>query len=196
MRAASLACVAALGALPATASIAPEPPAPAMSSPSPLVRKDRLDPSPSEGQVATLATLVNLHTDELLPLSEDEPSPERFSFFVEDRGMRARTEMDACLLAGLRALAHRNEGMRIEIVSGYRSAKRNEMMRKKGHHVASHSQHTLGKAIDLRVEGKVPGEIVKDLEALGWKGGIGRYDGSGDRFVHMDCGPDRRWRGL
>lgn len=196
VRVAAVSCAAALGSLPAVSTLGAEPPVVAIDGVPVSLRKDRApelgrDPGP----IPTLGTLVNLHTDELLPLSEDEPSNERFSAFVEDRGMLGRVEMDRCLLPALRALARQSPGLRLEIVSGYRSAKRNEMMRKKGHHVASHSQHALGRALDLRVEGKTPGEIVKALEALRWKGGVGRYDGRGDRFVHVDCGPDRRWRG-
>jgi uncharacterized protein YcbK (DUF882 family) len=83
----------------------------------------------------------------------------------------------------------------VDIVSGYRSPKRNEMMRKKGRHVASHSQHTLGHAVDFRVEGLGVAELVKAIEALKWDGGLGRYDGKGDLFVHADVGPKRRWKG-
>jgi uncharacterized protein YcbK (DUF882 family) len=69
------------------------------------------------------------------------------------------------------------------------------MMRKKGRHVASHSQHTRGQAVDFRVEGLGVPEMVKEIEARKWKGGLGRYDQKHDRFVHVDVGPDRRWRG-
>jgi uncharacterized protein YcbK (DUF882 family) len=36
---------------------------------------------------------------------------------------------------------------------------------------------------------------VKAIEAPKWEGGLGRYDGSGDLFVHADVGPKRRWKG-
>lgn len=164
-----------------------------------MVRKDR-SASPSgedegAGPVPTLGTLVNIHTGELRVLSETEPSPAELSELLEDRGLRSRVEMNPGLLGMLRSLARSHPGARIEIVSGYRSPKRNEMMRKKGRNVASHSQHTLGMAVDFRVEGLGVGEMVKEIEALGWDGGLGRYDGRSDRFVHVDLGPRRRWRG-
>jgi len=163
-----------------------------------ITRKDHVaqdDEGAAPGAVPTLATLVNTHTGELLALSETEPSAASFSRFVEDRGLQSRVEMSPALLDMLRGLTRPRPGARIEIVSGYRSPKRNEMMRKKGRNVASHSQHTLGMALDFRVEGMRVGDVVKALEGLPWSGGIGRYDGRGDLFVHADVGPKRRWRG-
>jgi uncharacterized protein YcbK (DUF882 family) len=142
-----------------------------------------------------LATLVHSHTGEHLALSEDAPSNEQFSRLVEDRGLGRRIDMAPRLLELLRSVARQNPGTRIEIVSGFRSPKRNEMMRKKGRNVASHSQHTLGQAIDFRVEGLSPGKVVEMLDKLKWKGGIGRYEAKHDRFVHVDVGPARRWQG-
>src|SRR6185312_12473449 len=114
------------------------------------------------------------------------------SDLLADKALRASIPVEPRLLGLLRALAAPRPGVRVDIVSGYRSPKRNEMMRKKGHHVASHSQHTLGHAVDFRVEGLGVPELVKAIEALKWEGGLGRYDGRGDLFVHADVGPKRR----
>jgi uncharacterized protein YcbK (DUF882 family) len=150
------------------------------------------DEGAAVGPVPTMATLVQTHTGELLVLSETEPTTARLSAFLEDRAMKSRVEMSPALLDMLRSLVRERRGARIEIVSGYRSPKRNEMMRKKGRNVASHSQHTLGMALDFRVEGMGVGDVVKALEELGWSGGLGRYDAKHDRFVHVDVGPRRR----
>ena len=40
-----------------------------------------------------------------------------------------------------------------------------------------------------------PREVEADIRALGWEGGVGVYEGQGDRFVHADVGPKRRWDG-
>jgi uncharacterized protein YcbK (DUF882 family) len=86
-------------------------------------------------------------------------------------------------------------------VSGYRSAKLNESMRKKGHHVASHSQHSLGHAVDFRIvpggeiKGVDPRVLEKEIRDLGWEGGVGVYTISSDWFVHADVGKNRRWGG-
>jgi uncharacterized protein YcbK (DUF882 family) len=91
--------------------------------------------------------------------------------------------------------------VRIEIVSGYRSEKLNEMLRKKGHHVASKSQHSLGHAVDFRIvlpgaeKGIDPRQLERDIRGLGWQGGVGVYLLEGDWFVHADVGPQRGWYG-
>ncbi|MCU0685486.1 MAG: DUF882 domain-containing protein [Polyangiaceae bacterium] len=148
-----------------------------------------------EGPLATSATLVNVHSGEALALDESTPSDERFSRLMPDRTSGELHGFDARLLGVIRRVAARHPGARIELVSGYRSPKFNEHLRKKGHRVASHSQHSRGHAIDFRVEGLSPAEIVAELRALRWSGGIGRYDSVGDRFVHVDVGRERFWMG-
>ena len=53
----------------------------------------------------------------------------------------------------------------------------------------------MGHAVDFRVEGLGVPDLVKAIEALKWDGGLGRYDGRHDLFVHADVGPNRRWKG-
>ncbi|MBS2018566.1 MAG: DUF882 domain-containing protein [Deltaproteobacteria bacterium] len=148
-----------------------------------------------------LATLVQTHTDERVPLDESSPSAERFSALLADRVTGERHAFDPRLLELLRALARKHPGSRIELVSGYRSAKLNEMMRKKGRHVASHSQHSLGHACDFRIvppgetRGIDPRTLEKEIRELGWDGGVGVYTLASDWFVHADVGKNRRWGG-
>jgi len=198
-RIAVLVIAAVIGSLPYSSPLAADPnlPHPERSGGASLAyRKEPAKEAPSEAaEIPTLGTIINLHTGEAVPLSELEPSAERFSEILMDRGRRKRIDMAPELIDMLRALARAHPGVRIDIVSGYRSEKRNEMMRKKGRHVASHSQHSLGHAIDFRVEGMNVGQMVRALEELKWNGGLGRYDGKHDRFVHVDVGPKRRWRG-
>jgi uncharacterized protein YcbK (DUF882 family) len=148
-----------------------------------------------------LATLVQIHTDELVLLDATAPTQDRFSSLLSDRVTGAERPLDPRLLELLRSLASAHAPARIELVSGFRSPKLNEMLRKKGHHVASHSQHSLGHAVDFRLvpAGETLPTAPRDLEgqirALGWTGGIGVYEGADDRFVHADVGPERRWDG-
>ncbi len=148
-----------------------------------------------------LGTLVQTHTDERLPLDEASPSPERFAKLLSDRVTGEKHDFDPKLLELLRSVARRHPGARIELVSGYRSPKLNEMMRKKGHHVASHSQHSLGHAVDFRVvvepgsRGIDPRDLEKEIRDLGWEGGVGVYTLASDWFVHCDVGRRRRWNG-
>lgn len=139
--------------------------------------------------------LHNTWTNEWMALDrDDKKSPPRALF---DRFLRCHytdqaTSMQPALVAFLRDAASHFSARRIEIVSGFRSPKYNLMLRKKGHEVASESQHTKGHAVDFRI----PGVDVLDLEK--WardhrKGGVGLYRES--QFVHMDNGPVRRWEG-
>lgn len=151
-----------------------------------------------------LATLVQTHTDERVPLDGEAPSADRFSTLLADRVTGEAHALDPKLLDLLRALAkkHGETGpVRIELVSGYRSPKLNEMLRKKGHRVASHSQHSLGHAVDFRIvlpgeeKGVDPRVLEQEIRALGWQGGVGVYTSKSDWFVHADVGPNRRWGG-
>ena len=156
---------------------------------------------PQDEAPPLLATLVQTHTDERVPLDNTRPSQDRFSALLADRVTGERHAFDPRLLELLRALAKRHPAARIELVSGYRSAKLNESMRKKGRHVASHSQHSLGHAIDFRIlvgsEKRVvdPRVLEKEIRDLGWEGGVGVYTLASDRFVHTDVGKNRRWGG-
>lgn len=170
----------------------------------PVSRTDRMASRKSDvtgERPPILATLFELHGDVRVPLDTDSPSNERFSAMLADRVTGDSKELDPELLGLLRTLAARHPGARIELVSGYRSPKLNEMLRKKGHHVASHSQHSLGHACDFRIvpsdaeRGIHPYELEKEIRDLGWKGGVGVYPTKDDWFVHADVGPNRRWEG-
>jgi len=146
-----------------------------------------------------LATLAQVHTGERLPLDAEWPPQEIFDALVADRVTGEKHPLDPQLLGLLRAVAGNHAGSRIELVSGYRSPKLNEMLRKKGHHVASHSQHSLGHACDFRVvppgqdTGLDPRAVQGEIRALGWQGGVGVYPMVADWFVHADVGANRSW---
>jgi uncharacterized protein YcbK (DUF882 family) len=156
------------------------------------------------GPSPLLGTLVQTHTDERVALDEQAPSDDRFSALLADRATGETRALDPHLLGLLRSLARRHPGARFDLESGYRSAKLNEMLRKKGHHVASHSQHSLGNAVDFRLfdptsdagTGLDPAALEREIRELGWDGGVGVYLSPGDKFVHADVGPNRRWNGL
>ncbi len=146
-----------------------------------------------------LATLDQIHTGERVALDAESPSQEAFSSLLADRATGERHLLDERLLGLLRQLAEAHPGSRIELVSGYRSAKLNEMLRKKGHHVSSHSQHSLGNACDFRIvpegapRGLDPRDVELEIRKLGWTGGVGVYPTKDDWFVHADVGRLRRW---
>ena len=79
-----------------------------------------------------------------------------------------------------------------QVISAYRSPKTNEMLRNRSaaSGVAKKSQHLLGKAIDVRLEGIETAQLRDAAIAL-QRGGVGYYRASD--FVHMDTGRVRRW---
>ena len=80
-----------------------------------------------------------------------------------------------------------------QIISGYRSPVTNAMLHARSEGVASHSQHMLGKASDVRVDGVELTTLHK--AALAQKaGGVGFYPVS--NFVHVDVARVRTWTGV
>ena len=78
-----------------------------------------------------------------------------------------------------------------QVVSGYRSAQTNALLREQSAEVAKHSLHMEGLAIDLYLE-----DVELDrLHAAALdmsRGGVGYYPA---KFVHIDVGPVRHWQG-
>jgi uncharacterized protein YcbK (DUF882 family) len=81
---------------------------------------------------------------------------------------------------------------RYDIISGYRSPRTNAALQAVGRGVATHSLHTTGRAIDVRLQG-VPCAKLRDLAIAAGQGGVGYYPGSD--FVHLDTGRVRHWVG-
>jgi uncharacterized protein YcbK (DUF882 family) len=101
--------------------------------------------------------------------------------------------MDPGLFDALHAIQTRLEAPRpFQVISGYRSPKTNAMLRARSDGVAEHSQHTVGKAIDVRMEG-VELANLRDAALSVGAGGVGFYPVS--NFVHVDTGRVRQWRG-
>lgn len=110
--------------------------------------------------------------------------------FLRDWRRKEPTKMDPKLL-DLVWEVYQKSGSRkpIHVISGYRSPRTNNMLRRRGRKVARNSQHTQGKALDFFM----PDVGVDKLRALGLKahrGGVGYYRGS---FVHLDTGRVRHW---
>lgn len=101
--------------------------------------------------------------------------------------------IDPTLFDALHAIGGKLETRKsFQIISGYRSPKTNAMLGRRSHGVAEHSQHTVGKAIDLRIEGVELSNLRNAALAIG-AGGVGYYPVS--NFVHVDTGRVRQWRG-
>lgn len=118
---------------------------------------------------------------------------DKINRFLSDFRTGDRVEMDPALLDLIFDVRETlgGEGT-YQIISAYRSPKTNEMLRQRSAStgVARKSQHLLGKAIDVRLEGVKTAEL-RDAAIRLQRGGVGYYEASD--FVHMDTGRVRRW---
>jgi len=80
-----------------------------------------------------------------------------------------------------------------QVISGYRSPSTNAMLHARSSGVAEHSQHMLGKACDVRMEG-VSLRDLRDAALDVGAGGVGYYPVSD--FVHVDVARVRQWTGV
>jgi uncharacterized protein YcbK (DUF882 family) len=78
----------------------------------------------------------------------------------------------------------------ISIISGYRSPRTNEALRRITSGVARNSFHMSGRAIDIRIPGYPSEKLYRQSIKLRG-GGVGFYPQS--NFVHLDTGPVRCW---
>lgn len=78
----------------------------------------------------------------------------------------------------------------IQVLSGFRSKKTNEMLRRTTEGVARRSFHMQGRAIDIRIP-RIETETLHRAALRLGGGGVGFYPNS--NFVHLDTGPVRTW---
>ena len=76
------------------------------------------------------------------------------------------------------------------LMSGYRSAKTNAMLRRQSRSVSKNSLHITGQAADVRLGTRSVRQLAKAAQTCK-SGGVGSYSRS--NFVHLDCGPVRLW---
>lgn len=103
------------------------------------------------------------------------------------KGARCRctvTRIDSRLARKLQML-RRLCGSAVYITSGNRCPTHNRSV---GGSSASFHLNTTGKAADIVVAGMTPAQVAKLAQQLGFTG-IGRYDGTAGRFVHVDVRP-------
>lgn len=80
----------------------------------------------------------------------------------------------------------------IYLISGYRSQKTNNKLRKTRGGQARRSRHILGMAADMHFP-DIPVRELRDSALIRQKGGVGYYPTSGLPFVHVDVGRVRHW---
>lgn len=132
----------------------------------------------------------HLHTHEVMPLV-DQPAALLRRFF-RCRFTDELSDPPAALIAGVIAAAEHFHARQVHVISGFRHPKFNLMLTKKGREAARDSQHTRSQAIDFSLPGVAAAKLYKYARKQ-WKGGVGYYPVS--RFVHLDTGERRTWKG-
>ncbi len=162
-----------------------------------LGRAPRAQPS---AKGARRLALRNLHTDERLDAAYWENGayvPDVLAAvnrLLRDFRTGEAQPMSPALLDVLTDLQARTESRAaFQVVSGYRSAQTNAMLRERSAEVARRSLHMDGMAIDVYLEDVALDHLHQAALDLG-RGGVGYYPSS--HFIHVDVGPVRRWGGV
>jgi uncharacterized protein YcbK (DUF882 family) len=118
---------------------------------------------------------------------------EKLNWFLRDWRRDESTKMDPRLFDVVWE-TYRESGSSepIQIVSAYRSPQTNAMLRRRSKAVAEHSQHILGKAMDMHYV-DVPMSRIREIGMRLQRGGVGYYPTAGSPFVHLDVGSVRAW---
>jgi uncharacterized protein YcbK (DUF882 family) len=187
-----------------------DPPTPGKKPSHPMARRAFLASAASLCLTAALAhsawaapaserrlSLYNPHTDERFDdvyWSDGDyvvPSLDNINWLMRDFHHDRVAAIDPGLLDLLQrisALLERDGP--INVLSGYRTAATNRMLRREGFRAAPHSEHLVGRAADIRVD-RVRLKQVRRAALSLKAGGVGTY--WHDDFVHVDVGPVRSW---
>ena len=108
-----------------------------------------------------------------------------------DQVQNEATEMDPALIDFMYEVCRAvNSKATVHVISAYRTARTNMMLRGKSTNVSKKSLHMQGRAIDIRIPPHAAEEVAEAARSL-HMGGVGLYRKSG--FVHLDTGPARFW---
>lgn len=123
----------------------------------------------------------------------DPAALKQLNYYLRDWRNQKQTNMDPRLFDVLWEV-YKDAGAKdvIQIVSSYRSPETNAGLRSRTKGVAEHSQHTLGKAMDIHIGG-IAMSKVREAGLRLQRGGVGFYPTSGLPFVHLDVGNVRHW---
>lgn len=115
----------------------------------------------------------------------------QLDWVMRDPQMDEATPMDPRLFDVLYSVSQRIGGSdTFEVISGYRAPETNAANARKSRRVSKASLHMSGMAADVRLVGANSMGMAR-LAAEMQMGGVGLYRRDG--FVHLDCGPARRW---
>ncbi len=156
-----------------------------------------VNPAPAISYAPRSISLYNTHTGEWLRTvywadgHYIREAVRDINWILRDHHSDEMRPMDAGVLDVLGMMRERlDTSDPFLVVSGYRSPATNMKLYLRHEGVAKHSYHIKGMAVDLRTESRSLGQ-VRDAALSLQCGGVGYYPRSD--FVHVDCGPIRRW---
>lgn len=165
----------------------------------PVIFAARYSEPVEAASVSRQIAFFNTHTNETLEITYYSAGEyrldalEKLNFVLRDHRTGDVGRMDPALFDQLVDVAHATGvDPRFDVISGFRSAASNELLREHSNGVARRSLHLDGKAIDVRLKGVNCARLCEAALDLS-RGGVGFY-GKSD-FVHLDTGRVRHWRG-
>src|SRR5215472_19086570 len=114
---------------------------------------------------------------------------EELCVFLRDHHSGQQTQMDVGVIDFLAEVLDAVGETSATILSAYRTAETNAMLARTMFGVAEHSQHIVGRALDIRLDSRLP-QAMTTARAM-QRGGVGWYPHSG--FIHIDTGAVRNW---
>ncbi len=121
----------------------------------------------------------------------DREALRRLDFVFRDLSAAETTPMDPRLFDVMAEVARQLDADEpFQVISGYRAPETNAANASRSRRVSRVSLHMSGMAADCRLPGRVGIGLARTAADL-QLGGVGLYRRDG--FVHLDCGPVRRW---
>ena len=139
--------------------------------------------------------LVNAHTGETFDGAyRNDKGPiqrviDELCIFLRDHHSGETTQIDVGVIDFLADVLDSVGETRATILSAYRTAETNAMLARTMFGVAEHSQHIVGRALDVHFGSRLS-DAMTAARAM-QRGGVGWYPHSG--FIHIDTGPVRNW---
>src|SRR5260370_12453601 len=139
--------------------------------------------------------LVNCHTGETFDgayRNDHGPIPrviDELCVFLRDHHSGEKTQIAVGVIDFLADVLDSVGQTKATVLSAYRTAETNAMLARTMFGAAEHSQHIVGRALDIRVDSGLS-EAMTKARAM-QRGGVGWHPHSG--VIHIDTGPVRNW---